>query len=238
MGSRLVTGFNDCFGMRLKLCPYMTPSSSSEEFVWSRAWLLHAEIAVTGHPQIANIQTDQILPEYVSTMFGARDSFFAQRMKGLILVSFSNANGPVLHRDPGFVPVVGILYDWFARVQLRAYLAVLTVWPRDETIWIKRASSEDSHPNRHYVSEGNHLRFVNHWNRDRVMKSFIGGILSESAFRTWRTRRKTLLASSELCWFPILICYLTHFNHADLAGSSWGINKLDLPYNTIQIKGQ
>jgi hypothetical protein len=97
--------------MRLKLRPCMTTSSSSDEHVRSRAWLLHAEIAVTGHPWIANIQTDQILTEYVSTMFGARDSVFAQRMKGLILVSFSMPTALSYRRDPGFVPVVGILYD-------------------------------------------------------------------------------------------------------------------------------
>ncbi len=35
-----------------------------------------------------------------------------------------------------------------------------------------------------------------------------------------------------------LFAILTRFNYADLAGSSWGNNKLELPYNTIQIKGQ
>ncbi len=42
-----------------------------------------------------------------------------------------------------------------------------------EIIWIKKASSEESHLNRHYVPEGNQLN----------QESFIGGLPSESALR-------------------------------------------------------
>ncbi len=89
----------------------MTPSSTSEEHVRSRAWLLHAEFAVTSHPRIANNQTDQILPEYISTMFLTPAIHFSLNWWKDWFLYNSQCCLPTL-RDPGFVPMVGILlYD-------------------------------------------------------------------------------------------------------------------------------
>jgi hypothetical protein len=49
----------------------MTASISATEQIRSRAWFLHTEFHVAGHPQIADISTKQIIPEYVRNIIAA-----------------------------------------------------------------------------------------------------------------------------------------------------------------------
>ena len=77
----------------------------------SRAWILHAEFDVAGHPRLADIRTDTLFPEYVRECFDAPASYLNQRMKGLDLLSFSMPTALSSLRNRGVVPVVGILYD-------------------------------------------------------------------------------------------------------------------------------
>ncbi len=153
-------------------------------------------------------------------------------------------------------------------LQRRTPIRIGIMYQREINL-IKRASSEESRPNRHYVSEGIPLCFVNHWNSDWILRSFIGGLPSESvlcikgklsvlpqSLESWPDieklhRRNPIwigipylayqmenppsidkLAGEDLWWFPILICHLTHFNFANLAGSAWGNNYL---HNSIQL---
>ncbi len=57
----------------------------------SSVWILHAEFdVVAGHPRLADIRTDKLFPEYVRECFDAPASYLNQRMKGLVLLSFSS----------------------------------------------------------------------------------------------------------------------------------------------------
>ncbi len=175
--------------------------------------------------------------------------YLAKKMTGMTLISLS------MLTDLSSLSRICITY-------LRETLCALSTTGIVTGYW--RASSEDSRPNWHDVSEGNYLN----------QESFIGGIPSESALRirgkpsvlpqsleSWLDieelhRRNPIrigipylayqmenppsikrLAGEDLCWFPILICHLTYFSYADLAGSAWGNNWL---HNSIQInfKGQ
>jgi hypothetical protein len=77
----------------------------------SRAWLLDAEFDVAGHPRLVDIATDTIFPEYVRACFEIRAPYLNQRMKGLVLLSFSMPTAVSSLRNREVVPVTGILYD-------------------------------------------------------------------------------------------------------------------------------
>jgi hypothetical protein len=89
----------------------MQASLSATEQKRSRAWILHAEFHVAGHPQIADIQTEQIFPEYVRNIIASRASYFNKNLKALALLSISmpTVMSSLCNRE--VVPVVGILYD-------------------------------------------------------------------------------------------------------------------------------
>ncbi len=109
----------------------MTASSSAQEQIRSRAWLLHVEFAVVGRLQIANNQTNQIFQEYVQQRFDSRTSCFEQHMTGLILLSFSLLTPLFSLCDkelclclPYFITHIN-----YARVQLRKHFTMLRVSP-------------------------------------------------------------------------------------------------------------
>ncbi len=89
----------------------MQASLSTTEQIRSRAWILHAEFHVAGHPQIADIQTEQIFPEYVRNIIATRASYFNKHLKALALLSISmpTVMSSLCNRE--VVPVFGILYD-------------------------------------------------------------------------------------------------------------------------------
>jgi hypothetical protein len=89
----------------------MTRRFTSEKQIRSRAWHLHAEFDVAGHPLLADIQTDKLFPEYVRECFDVPASYLNQLMKGLVLLSFSIPTAVSSLCNRGVVPVVGILHD-------------------------------------------------------------------------------------------------------------------------------
>ncbi len=89
----------------------MTTHFASEKQIRSRAWLLYAEFDVAGHPRLADIQKDKLFPEFFREYFDAPASYLCQRMKELLLLSFSMPTAVSSLRNRAVVPVVGILYD-------------------------------------------------------------------------------------------------------------------------------
>ena len=89
----------------------MQATLSATEQKRSRAWFLHADFHVACHPQIVDIQTEQIFPEYVQNIIATRASYFNERMKALVLLSISmpTVMSSLCNRE--VVPVFGILYD-------------------------------------------------------------------------------------------------------------------------------
>jgi hypothetical protein len=100
----------------------MQASLSTTEQKRSRAWFLHAEFHVADHPQIADIQTEQLFPEYVQNIIATRASgnnilnvfwmpYFNERMKALVVLSISKPTVMSSLCNREVVPVFGILYD-------------------------------------------------------------------------------------------------------------------------------
>ncbi len=89
----------------------MTASISTTEQIRSRAWFLHAEFHVAGHPQIADIPTKRIIPEYVRNIIAARAPYFNKHLKALALLSISMPTDMSSLCNREVVPVFGILYD-------------------------------------------------------------------------------------------------------------------------------
>jgi hypothetical protein len=89
----------------------MTASISTTEQIRSRAWFLHAEFHVAGHPQIADILTKRIIPEYVQNIIAARAPYFNKHLKALALLSISMPTDMTSLCNREVVPVMGILYD-------------------------------------------------------------------------------------------------------------------------------
>ncbi len=57
----------------------MTASLTATEQLRSLAWFLHAEFHVSGHPQIVDIQTERMIPEYVQKIIATRAPFGRSR---------------------------------------------------------------------------------------------------------------------------------------------------------------
>ena len=89
----------------------MQVSLSATEQIRSRAWFLQAEFHIAGHPQIADIQTEQIFPEYVRNIIATRASYFNKHLKALALLSISMPTDMSSLCNREVVPVFGILYD-------------------------------------------------------------------------------------------------------------------------------
>ena len=89
----------------------MQVSLSATEQIRSRAWFLQAEFHVAGHPQIADIQTEKIFPEYVRNIIATRASYFNKHLKALALLSISMPTDMSSLCNREVVPVFGILYD-------------------------------------------------------------------------------------------------------------------------------
>ena len=85
--------------------------TSATEQLRSRAWFLHAEFHLAGHPQLVDIQSERIIPEYVQRIIATRAPYFNERMKALALLSISMPTdmSSLCNRD--VVPVFGILYE-------------------------------------------------------------------------------------------------------------------------------
>jgi hypothetical protein len=88
----------------------MMASSSSEQTIRARAWLLHAEFDVAEHPQIANPATNRIFPIYVEKCLDGRGAYLDQKMKGMTLISLSLPTDLSSLHNRGVVPVSGIFH--------------------------------------------------------------------------------------------------------------------------------
>ncbi len=89
----------------------MTAGLSATEQLQSRAWFLHAEFHLACHPQIVDIQTERIIPEYVQNIIASRVPYFNECMKALALLSISMPTNMSSLCNREVVPVFGILCD-------------------------------------------------------------------------------------------------------------------------------
>jgi hypothetical protein len=85
--------------------------TSATEQLRSRAWFLHAEFHVAGHPQIVDIPSKRIIPEYVRNIIAARAPYFNKHLKALALLSISMPTDISSLCNQDVVPVFGILYE-------------------------------------------------------------------------------------------------------------------------------
>jgi hypothetical protein len=89
----------------------MQSSLSATEQKRSRSWFLHSDFHVAYHPQIADIQTEQIFPEYVQNILATRASYFNEHMKALVLQSMSMPTVMSSLCSQDVVHVFGVLHD-------------------------------------------------------------------------------------------------------------------------------
>ncbi len=89
----------------------MTASLTATEQLRSWAWFLHAEFHVAGHPQIVDIQTEGMIPEYIQKIIATRAPYFNKHLKALALLSISMPTDMSSLCNREVVPVFGILHD-------------------------------------------------------------------------------------------------------------------------------
>jgi hypothetical protein len=79
----------------------------------ARAWRLEGEFDVAEHLQLANPDTNHIFPEYLARCVDGSAGYLADRMKEMMLISFSMPTDLNSPRIQGSVQVIGIFHGKF-----------------------------------------------------------------------------------------------------------------------------